>query len=81
MEGRFRKEGLTSFNAKLDPRVRALAEKYFRTIQAVHHKAVMERALLNRTTPTGMAKKVKKLSDFIQPAGPTQEVMHKISHH
>lgn len=38
----------------------------------------MDKDLLNRAPPGGMLKNVQKLSGFIQPAGPTEEIMQKI---
>lgn len=55
-----------------------MAKKYFKLIQAVHHKEIIDKAINTQCPPIGMTKQANKLSDFIKPAAPTEQTREKI---
>ncbi len=63
----------------LDEETRQLAKGYFKLIQAVHHKNVIDRAISAQAPPKGMAKHVLKLTAFIKPSSPTVEVRQALA--
>lgn len=63
----------------LDIDTREMAKTYFKLFQAVHHTSVMDQAIATGVPPVGMLRQVKKLSSFIRPAGPTEEIRKKIN--
>ncbi|XP_040925993.1 uncharacterized protein LOC121202123 [Betta splendens] len=78
-EERGRVKRQTKIKQVLDPNTRDLAKKYFKLIQAIHHKNITDRAISTGTPPAGMMRQVRKLSGFIKPASPTEEVKNKIT--
>lgn len=61
-----------------DPETRLTSKQYFKLIQAIHHKTIMDKASQTNTFPPGMLRQVKKLTDFIRPSAPTAETRTKI---
>lgn len=56
-----------------DEETRQLAKQYFKLIQAIHHKNIIDKAILTQSPPKGMTKQVQKLSACIKPSSPTEE--------
>lgn len=56
-----------------DEETRQLAKQYFKLIQAIHHKNIIDKAILTQNPPKGMTKQVLKLTAFIKPSSPTEE--------
>lgn len=63
----------------LEPHTRLVAKNYFKLIQAIHHKTIIDNAINNNTFPKGMIKQVHKLTAFIKPSSPTEEFYSKVS--
>lgn len=59
---------------ELDEDTRQLCKGYFKLIQAVHYKNIVDKAITTQLPPKGMAKNVKKLTGFIKPSSPTDYV-------
>lgn len=57
-----------------DEATRYLAKSYFKLIQAIHHKNIMDKAITTQIPPQGMARQVAKLTAFIKPSSPTEEI-------
>lgn len=57
-----------------DEATRQLAKSYFKLIQAIHHKNIIDKAITTQTPPQGMARHVVKLTAFIKPSSPTEEI-------
>lgn len=62
----------------LDVQTRQLTKQYFKLIQAIHHKEIIDSAIANKDPPRGMAKQVTKLTSFIKPASPSEEVQRAV---
>lgn len=74
---RFRQQGGQAApgpNRALDVDTRRCAKNIFKLIQTVHHKGVIEEARDTGLYPRGMIKQVSRLSNFIKPAAPTEQV-------
>ena len=52
---------------------------YFKLIQAVHHKDIIDNAIISQTFPIGMMRQVHKLTDFIKPSSPNTDIKHKVT--
>ncbi|XP_078022177.1 uncharacterized protein LOC144462332, partial [Epinephelus lanceolatus] len=61
-----------------DPETRQASKQYFKLIQALHHKHIMDTALATGTFPPGMLRQVTRLTDFIKPSTPTIETRNRI---
>lgn len=62
----------------IDVPTREMAKKYFKLIQAIHHKEIIDKAINTQCHPAGMTKQANKLLDFIKPAAPTEQTKEKI---
>lgn len=58
----------------LDVDTRRLCKSYLKLLQAVHHKEVVDKAISTKSPPRGMLKQARKLTAFIKPSSPTEEV-------
>lgn len=47
-------------------------------MQAIHHK-IIDRAILTQTPPKGMTRQISKLTAFIKPSSPTEELREGVS--
>lgn len=47
-------------------------------MQAIHHK-IIDRAILTQTPPKGMTRQISKLTAFIKPSSPTEELREAVS--
>lgn len=65
-------------NRALDADTRKSAKNIFKLIQTVHHKGVIEEARDTGLYPRGMIKQVFRLSSFIKPAAPTEQVRRQL---
>lgn len=63
---------------ELDPDTRQLCKSYFKLLQAVHHKGIVDRAISTKIPPKGMARQTRKLAAFIKPASPTEELKRAV---
>ena len=54
-----------------DPETRELSKIYFKLIQAVHHKRIIENAQNTGTPPLGLLRQITHFTDFIKPASPS----------
>ena len=61
-----------------DPETRATSKTYFKLIQAVHHKHIIDHAIATNNFPTGMMKQVQRLTDFIKPSTPSINTREKV---
>lgn len=61
------------------PSTQHTTKTYFKLIQAIHHKQIIEHALNTQTFPAGMMKQVTKLTDFIKPSSPNIETKQKVA--
>lgn len=48
-------------------------------MQAIHHKIIIDRAILTQTPPKGMTRQISKLTAFIRPSSPTEELREAVS--
>lgn len=71
----------TTEHRPLEDNVKQLAKSTFKLIQAVHHKTIIDRAIQTQTPPVGMQKHVKKLTSFIRPSSPTEDVRRAVESH
>lgn len=62
----------------LDADTRKSAKNIFNLIRTVHHKSVIEEARDTGLYPRGMIKQVSRLSSFIKPAVPTEQVRRQL---
>lgn len=58
---------------------KALTKAYFKLIQTTHHLDIAETSVQTNTVPIGMSRQVRKLSQFIKPASPTDTTTNKIT--
>ncbi|XP_078809581.1 uncharacterized protein LOC144994645 [Oryzias latipes] len=68
----------TLLNHPPDPQTRATSKQYFKLIQAIHHKNIMDTAQATHTVPPGMMRQVTRLTNFIKPSTPTEDTYKKI---
>ena len=62
-----------------DEETRKLTKGYFRLLQAVHHKNIIDTAISTQVPPKGMAKHVVRLTAFIKPSTPTDSVKQALA--
>lgn len=62
----------------LNVHVRQVAKSYFKLMQAIHHKHIIDKAILTQTPPKGMRRQVLKLTAFIRPSSPTEELREAV---
>lgn len=48
-------------------------------MQAIHHKNIIDKAILTQTPPKGMARQITKLTAFIRPSSPTEELREAVN--
>ncbi|XP_053089523.1 uncharacterized protein LOC117596787 [Pangasianodon hypophthalmus] len=58
---------------------RHLRKLYFKFLQATHHEDIVTTALHTQIFPKGMSKQTHKLTQFIKPACPKQQTLHRIT--
>lgn len=76
---RFYRQTKQSVNYQpLDDQTRQLTKQYFKLIQAIHHKTIIDLAISSKNPPKGMAKQVFKLANFIKPASPSEEIQRTV---
>ncbi|KAG7999370.1 hypothetical protein GBF38_000026 [Nibea albiflora] len=61
-----------------DSETRHTSKQYFKLLQAIHHKQIMDTALTTGIFPPGMLRQVTRLTDFIKPSTPTTETRTRI---
>lgn len=61
-----------------DTETRNMSKQYFKLIQGLHHKHIINHAISSGTFPPGMVRQVNRLTDFIKPAGPTESTRKKV---
>lgn len=61
-----------------DAATRHTSKQYFKIIQAIHNKEIMDIALSTGTLPPGMTRQIHRLTDFIKPSTPTIETRNRI---
>lgn len=69
-----------TLNHPPDPETKRLSKIYFKLIQSLHHKQIMDTASRNGRFPPGMSRQVSRLTDFFKPSGPTPETHNLIQH-
>lgn len=62
----------------LSANTRQTAKSYFKLIQAIHHKNIIDKAILIQTPPKGMARQITKLTAFIRPSSPTEQLREAV---
>lgn len=58
-------------NQPPDEATRQTSKLYFKLIQAIHHKEIIDKAISDRRFPSGMMRQVNRLTNFIKPSSPT----------
>lgn len=61
-----------------DAETRQTSKLYFKLLQAIHHKQVINNAITTNTFPQGMMRQVTRLTDFIKPAAPTEQTKTQV---
>lgn len=49
-----------------------MSKQYFKFIQTIHHKEIIDQAIQTKSLPPGMTKQANKHTDFIKPSTPTE---------
>lgn len=62
----------------LDLDTRTISKQYFKLIQAIHHKEIVDRAIKTKSFPPGMIRQANKLTDFIKPSTPSESTRIKV---
>ncbi|KAM3616036.1 uncharacterized protein V6R79_011188, partial [Siganus canaliculatus] len=62
----------------LDPPTREIAKQYFKIIQALHHKNIIDTAVEKQEPPRGMLRQILKLTSFIKPSSPSDSVRQAV---
>lgn len=67
-----------TLNQPRDPETRHISKQYFKLIQAVHHKHIIDRCLATYSFPPGMLRQVQRLMGFIKPSTPSENTRMKV---